>query len=64
MTDYNMPYTIDVKHTQHGWIALFSNDESKQWTHTAFTRHARGCDVESALRSLNPNACIIISGGR
>ena len=55
--------TIDLKHTQHGWIAKFSDIFPDKWIHTAFTRHAKGADVEKAIRSLNPDHTIFIIGG-
>ena len=62
-----MHNTIDLKHTQHGWIASFSDMKDRygtnKWITTAFTRHARGEDVEKALKELNPESTIFIIGG-
>ena len=64
---FDKPYTIKVQHTIYGWKAQFSNLEDRfggnKWLPTNFTRHAKGADVERALRAVNPNATIYVIGG-
>jgi hypothetical protein len=53
---------IQLKHTQHGWLAMFADND--RWIHTAFTRHATGEMVESAIKALNPGCTVYVTGGR
>jgi len=61
--------TIDLFKTQHGWFATFTDDLHRDYPDiprtykTAFTRHARGCDVEKAIASSNPGYMIFVIGG-
>jgi len=58
--------TIDLFKTQHGWFATFYDDldryEVPRTHQTAFTRHARACDVEQLIALTNPGYTIFVIG--
>jgi len=59
--------TIDLFKTPYGWFATYYDDrdwQDKPRTYpTAFTRHARSCDVEQMIASCNPGYTIYVIGG-
>ena len=59
--------TINLFKTQHGWFARFSDNEDRRGNNparsTAFTRHAKGVEVERAIADLNPGYTIFVIGG-
>lgn len=63
----NQSKIIDLFKTQHGWFAKFSDHADRYGNipaiATAFTRHAKGIEVERAIAALNPNHTIFVNGG-
>ena len=59
--------TIVLFNTINGWFAKFSDQGDIFGTSkaipTAFTRHAKGVDVERMIKSLNPDYTIYVIGG-